>query len=78
MTRRTRPAWYTPEDAAADRAARYGGDPTPRAGRPAGVLAWFDGDCGRCDNPITRNVSQLVRHGDDWIHATCANGADDE
>lgn len=73
-----RHAWYTAEDRRADRAATYGGDPTPSAGRPAGRTAWFDGQCPRCDKPITRHADHLVRRGEDWIHARCAPGANDE
>lgn len=58
--------------------------PAPRpgatvAGAPAGVLAWWDGICDRCPEPIQRHVSQVVKRKDDsWIHTTCAPGADDE
>ena len=75
--RHKRPKWYTREDAAADRAARPGTTGTPNI-CPAGMVAWFDGDCPRCPEPVVRHSSQVVQHGGDWIHAGCANGADDE
>lgn len=43
----------------------------------AGVSANFDGDCGRCPNPIIVG-QRVVRHGETWIHIGCASGADDE
>lgn len=81
MTRR--PAWYTAEDARADRAARYGVTSTstgdrPNYARPAGVLAWFDGTCPRCDQPIIGNADQVIERKQSWIHSRCASGADDE
>jgi hypothetical protein len=63
---------------------RYGGAPAPRKGygrpnftRPAGVLAYHDGTCGRCDQPIQRHVSQVVERKGTWIHVGCAPGADE-
>lgn len=47
------------------------------ADRMAGVLAEFDGQCWVCDKPIFRMVSQVVKRRDDWVHTTCAPGADD-
>ena len=44
----------------------------------AGVLAQFDGTCPRCDEPIFRLSSQVVRHREDWIHVQCASGFSDE
>lgn len=42
----------------------------------AGVRSWFDGDCGRCPRPILVD-QRIVKHGDGWIHASCANGGDE-
>lgn len=50
-----------------------------RAEKLSGVLAWFDGDCDRCSNPILVQESQLVRDSKGrWIHVGCAAGQDDE
>lgn len=57
------------------RARRFTGK---TADHMAGLLAWFDGSCPRCDQPIYRQVSQIVKRREDWIHTTCASGADDE
>lgn len=47
------------------------------AGHLAGVLAQHDGHCWICDQPIHRLASQVVLRRGDWIHTTCAPGADD-
>ena len=68
---------------------RYGGAPAPRrtgpsgwnarrAQRPPGVLAWFDGTCWICDQPIQRHVHQITKRGEDWVHIHHAAGQDDE
>lgn len=72
-----KPSWYTPDDAAADRAARYGTTPATTDSDPGGALAWWDDTCPRCDEPITRHVSTVVKRGERWIHAGCASGQDD-
>lgn len=77
MTRR--PAWYTADDARADRAARYGTAPTASThGRPAGVLAWHDEPCDVCDELIQAQVHQITMRKGRWVHIGCVNGADDE
>lgn len=48
------------------------------ATRPAGVRANFDGQCPRCDRPITRHGNQVVQRKGEWIHVECASGASDE
>lgn len=44
----------------------------------SGRLAWFNGDCPRCPDPIVAQVSQVVRRHGAWIHTGCAPGAGDE
>lgn len=41
-----------------------------------GVRSWFDGDCVRCPEPILVG-QRIVRHGDSYIHASCASGGDE-
>lgn len=48
------------------------------ADRMAGRLAQFDRTCPKCDQPITRLVSQVVLRRGEWIHTSCAPGARDE
>lgn len=72
-----RPTWYTAEDARADRAARYGGDPNAPTERPGGVLAQFDGFCWVCDRTIVRLQSRVVPRKGGWCCISCG-GADDE
>jgi len=50
----------------------------PNFTRPAGVLAYHDGECARCDGPIQRHVSQVVERNGGWVHVGCASGASDE
>lgn len=69
-------------DLRADRARLYGGDPTPSAGRPAGVIAYFDDDCSVCGGFIQAGATTVVNKGDqlspNWIHPRCHSGGDDE
>jgi hypothetical protein len=51
--------------------------PIPRGEAPAGVLAWFDGDCARCPERIQRHVHQVVQRKGSWIHTSCASGSRD-
>ena len=76
MTRR--PAWYTADDARADRAARYGTAANASThGRPAGVLAWDDQSCGVCDELIQAQVHQITMRKQRWVHVQCVNGWED-
>lgn len=59
------------------RAHQHTYPPIPRGEAPAGVLAWFDGQCSRCDGVIQRLVHQVVQRKSDWIHVTCAPGQED-
>lgn len=77
MTRGRRRSFGTIRDATAYGGKNSTGD-RPNFTRPAGVIAWHDGTCPRCDLPIQRAVSMVVERKGNWIHSTCAPGADDE
>lgn len=77
MTRGRRRSYGTVRDA-----TPYGGKLStgdgPNFTRPAGVLAYHDGTCDRCDGAIVRHVSQVTQRKGSWVHVGCVNGADDE
>lgn len=77
MTRR--PAWYTPEDARADRAARYGAEATNTSSHAGnvGITAWFDGNCWGCDRSIVAQQTRIQRRNDEWVCVDCAGVRDE-
>lgn len=76
--RPTRPAWYTAEDARADRAARYGINDTIRTdGGNVGRVAWFDGRCWGCDRTIVAQQTRIQLRNDEWVCVDCAGVRDE-
>jgi hypothetical protein len=51
--------------------SRRSADPLP------GIVAKYDGVCGRCDDPILAGETRVVFHRGAPIHCGCASGADE-
>lgn len=45
--------------------------------RPPGLIAWYDGECDVCDQPVQKLVSRVAMRKGVWVHTHCVAGSRD-